>query len=66
MAQGETGDRMVGWGIHFRVSGDGDGNREFRCRPFGHQGAQTGSDTFSIPNEVRPHFAGSRVPAAEG
>ena len=31
------GDRIIGWGIHFRVSGDGHRHREFRCRPFGHQ-----------------------------
>ena len=28
---------MIGWGIHLRVSGDGHGLREFRCRPFGHR-----------------------------
>ena len=33
---------MVGWGIHFRVTGDGHGNREFRSRPFGHRGLAAG------------------------
>ena len=33
----ETGNRMIGWGIHFRVSGDGHRHREFRVRPFGHR-----------------------------
>ena len=28
---------MIGWGIYFRVSGDGHGHREFRCRLFGHR-----------------------------
>ena len=28
---------MIGWGIYFRVSGDGHRHREFRCRPFGHR-----------------------------
>ena len=28
---------MIGRGIHFQVTGDGHGHREFRCRPFGHQ-----------------------------
>ena len=28
---------MIGWGIYFRVSGDGHGHREFRVRPFGHR-----------------------------
>ena len=28
---------MIGWGIHFKVSGDRHGHREFRNRPFGHR-----------------------------
>ena len=28
---------MIGWGIYFRVSGDGHRHREFRGRPFGHR-----------------------------
>ena len=29
---------MIGWGaIHFQVSGDGHGHREFRSRLFGHR-----------------------------
>ena len=32
------GDRMIGWrAIHFQVSGDGHGHREFRSRHFGHR-----------------------------
>ena len=34
---GTMGRPVIGWGIHFRVSGDGHGHREFRCRPFGHR-----------------------------
>ncbi len=36
-AQRETGNRIVGWGNHFRVSGDGNGHREFRNRPLSHR-----------------------------
>ncbi len=36
-AQRETGNRIVGWGNYFRVSGDGHGQQELRNRPFGHQ-----------------------------
>ena len=28
--------------LPIRVAGDGHGNREFRCRPFGHQGLAPG------------------------
>ena len=28
---------MIGWGIYFRVSGDGHRHREFGCRLFGHR-----------------------------
>ncbi len=28
---------MIGWGIHFQVTGDGHGYREFRSRPFGYR-----------------------------
>jgi hypothetical protein len=28
---------MIGWGIHFQVTGDGHGHQEFRSRPFGYQ-----------------------------
>ncbi len=28
--------------LPIRVAGDGDGNREFRCRPFGHRGLAAG------------------------
>ena len=31
------GDRMIGCGIYLRVSGDGHGQRDFRCRPFGNR-----------------------------
>ena len=34
---GAEGDRMVSLGIHFKVTGDGHGHREFRSRPFGHR-----------------------------
>ena len=32
-ANWETGDRMIGWGIQFQVTGDGHELREFRSRP---------------------------------
>jgi hypothetical protein len=41
-AQGETGNRIVSWGAHLRVTGDGHGRRELRRRPFGHRGLAPG------------------------
>ena len=31
------GNRIVSWGIHIQVTGDGHGYREFRSRPFGYR-----------------------------
>ena len=37
------GDRMIGWGMNFQVTGDGHWHLEFRCWPFGHQELAAGS-----------------------
>ena len=47
-ARGETGDRMIGWGMHSRVTGDSHGSQPSKFRPFG----------FRLP------ASGSRLPMA--
>jgi hypothetical protein len=37
------GNRIEGWGIYYRMSGDGHGHREFRRRQFGNQELALGS-----------------------
>jgi hypothetical protein len=40
---GETGNRKVSWGTHFRVTGDSHGSQPTRFRPSGFQLPASGS-----------------------
>ena len=42
-AQRETGDRMIGWGMHSRVTGASHGSQPSRFRPFGFRLPASGS-----------------------